>query len=73
MLVRSFVIAAVVLSTPALAAEQMAKSGSFKAPSAFKGIEQTQQTGRRTLSHGVVYGIVTEDNPPTLRPRTAHT
>ena len=63
MLVRSFVIAAVVLSTPTLAAEQMAKSGSFKTSSAFKGIEQAQQTGGHTLSHGVTYGIVTEDNP----------
>src|ERR1700726_595331 len=63
MLVRSFVIAAVALTTPTLAAEQMAKSGSFKAPSVFKGIEQAEQTGGRTLSHGVVYGIVTEDNP----------
>jgi hypothetical protein len=63
MLVRSFVIVAVVLTTPTLAAEQMAKSGSFKTPSAFKGIEQAQQTGGRTLSHGVVYGIVTDDNP----------
>jgi len=63
MLVRSLVIATVALITPTLAAEQMAKSGSFKTPSAFKGIEQAQQTGGRTLSHGVVYGIVTEDNP----------
>ena len=41
----------------------MAKSGSFKAASAFKGIEEAQQTGGHTLSHGVTYGIVTEDNP----------
>jgi hypothetical protein len=48
---------------PTLAAEQMAKSGSFITASSFKGIEQAQQTGGHTLSHGVVYGIVTEDNP----------
>ena len=63
MLVRSLLIAAVALTTPTFAAEQLAKSGSFKAPSVFKGIEQAEQTGGRTLSHGVVYGIVTEDNP----------
>jgi hypothetical protein len=63
MLVRSLLIATVALTTPTLAAEQMAKSGSFKAASAFKGIEEAQQIGGHTLSHGVTYGIVTEDNP----------
>jgi hypothetical protein len=48
MLVRSLVIAAVALTTSTLAAEQMAKSGSFKTASAFKGIEQAQQTGGHT-------------------------
>jgi hypothetical protein len=62
MLVRSLLIATMTLATPTLAAEQMAKSGSFISASAFKGIEQAQQTGGHTLSHGVVYGIVTEDN-----------
>ena len=62
MLVRSVLIATLTLATPTLAAEQMAKSGSFITASGFKGIEQAQQTGGRTLSHGVVYGIVTEDN-----------
>jgi hypothetical protein len=55
-------IAVLVLIAPALAAE-LPKSGSFKTPSAFKGIEQATQVGGRVLSHGVVYGIVTEDNP----------
>jgi hypothetical protein len=41
----------------------MAKSGSFKTASAFKGIEEAQQIGGHTLSHGVTYGIITEDNP----------
>jgi hypothetical protein len=63
MLVRSVLIATLTLATPTLAAEQMAKSGSFITASAFKGIEQTQQMGGHTLSHGVVYVIVTEDNP----------
>ncbi len=45
----------------------MAKSGSFITASSFKGIEQAQQTGGHTLSHGVVYGIVTEDNPLHIR------
>ena len=63
MLVRSLVIATLALITPTLAAEQIAKSGSFKAASAFKGIQEAQQTGGHTLSHGVTYGIVTEDNP----------
>ena len=63
MLVRSLVIATVALTAPTLAAEQMAKSGSFKSASAFKGIEEVQQTGGHTLSHGVTYGIITEDNP----------
>ena len=66
-LVRLLVIATVALTTPAVAAEQAAKSGSFKTASAFKGIEQAQQTGGHTLSHGVVYGIVTEDNPLHIR------
>ena len=61
MLVRSVFIATLTLATPTLAAEQMAKSGSFITASSFKGIEQAQQTGGHTLSHGVVYGIVTED------------
>jgi hypothetical protein len=55
-------MAVLALITPALAAE-LPKSGSFKTPSAFKGIEQATQVGGRVLSHGVVYGIVTEDNP----------
>jgi hypothetical protein len=38
-LVRSLVIGTLALSAPTLAAEQIAKSGSFKTPSAFKGIE----------------------------------
>jgi hypothetical protein len=42
MLVRSLVIATVALTTSTLATEQMAKSGSFKTASAFKGIEQAQ-------------------------------
>ncbi len=63
MLIRSLVIAVVAFAAPALAAEQMAKSGSFKTASAFKGIEEAQQTGGHTLSHGVTYGIITEDNP----------
>ena len=67
MLVRSLLIATMTLATPTLAAEQMAKSGSFITVSAFKGIEQAQQTGGHTLSHGVVYGIVTEDNPLHIR------
>ena len=67
MLVRSLLIATMTLATPTLAAEQMAKSGSFITASAFKGIEQAQQTGGHTLSHGVVYGIVTEDNPLHIR------
>jgi hypothetical protein len=45
----------------------MAKSGSFKTASAFKGIEQAEQTGGHTLSHGVVYGIVTENNPLQIK------
>lgn len=65
--VRSLLIATMTLATPTLAAEQMAKSGSFITASSFKGIEQAQQTGGRTLSHGVVYGIVTEDNPLHIR------
>ena len=67
MLVRSLLIATMILATPTLAAEQMAKSGSFITASSFKGIEQAQQTGGHTLSHGVVYGIVTEDNPLHIR------
>ena len=67
MLVRSVLIVTIILATPTLAAEQMAKSGSFITASSFKGIEQAQQTGGRTLSHGVVYGIVTEDNPLHIR------
>ena len=63
MLLRSIAIAALAVATPALGAEQIAKSGSFKTLAPFKGIEETQQTGGRTLSHGVTYGIVTEDNP----------
>jgi hypothetical protein len=65
MLLRSLLIAiaALALTTPAWAAEQMAKSGNFKTVAPFKGIEEAQQTGGRTLSHGVTYGIVTEDNP----------
>jgi hypothetical protein len=63
MLVRSVLIATITVGTPTLAAEQMPKSGSFITASGFKGIEQAQQTGGHTLSHGVVYGIVTEDNP----------
>ena len=63
MLLRSLLVATITLATPTLAAEQLAKSGSFKTPSAFKGIEQGETTGGHTLSHGVVYGIVTEDNP----------
>jgi hypothetical protein len=48
---RSPVIMAVLaLITPALAAE-LPKSGSFKTPSAFKGIEQATQVGGRVLSH----------------------
>jgi hypothetical protein len=62
-LVRSLVIGTLALSAPTLAAEQPAKSGSFKTASAFKGIEEAQQTGGHTLSHGVTYGIITEDNP----------
>jgi hypothetical protein len=53
MLVRSLLIATMTLATPTLAAEQMAKSGSFITASSFKGIEQAQQTGGHTLSHGV--------------------
>ena len=63
MLLHSLVIATAALTAPTLAAEQTAKSGSFKTASAFKGIEEAQQTGGHTLSHGVIYGIVTEDNP----------
>ena len=63
MLLRSLVIATVALASPTLAAEQMAKTGSFKTASAFKGIEQAQQTGGHTLGHGVTYGMITEDNP----------
>jgi hypothetical protein len=63
MLVRSLVIATVALTAPTLAAEQMAKSGNFKTASAFKGIEESSQVGGRVMSHGVVYGIVTEENP----------
>jgi hypothetical protein len=51
-LVRLLVIATVALTTPAVAAEQAAKSGSFKTASAFKGIEQAQQTGRADSAHG---------------------
>jgi hypothetical protein len=43
MLVRSVFIATLTLATPTLAAEQMAKSGSFITASSFKGIEQVQQ------------------------------
>jgi len=39
------------------------KNGNFKTPSAFKGVEASFQAGGRVMSHGVVYGIVTEDNP----------
>jgi hypothetical protein len=63
MLLRSLVIATVAFTAPTLAAEEMAKSGSFKTASAFKGIEQAQQTGGHALSHGVTYGMITEDNP----------
>ena len=49
MLVRSLLIATMTLATPTLAAEQMAKSGSFITASSFKGIEQAQQTGGHTL------------------------
>jgi hypothetical protein len=59
MLVRSVFIATLTLATPTLGAEQMAKSGSFITASSFKGIEQVQQIGGHTFSHGVVYGIVT--------------
>jgi hypothetical protein len=55
-------IAVLALITPTLAAE-LPKSGNFKTPSAFKGIEQATQVGGRVPSHGVVYKIVTADNP----------
>ena len=63
MLLRSLVISTMALTIPTLAAEQIVKSGNFKTASAFKGIEQAQQTGGHTLSYGVTYGIITEDNP----------
>jgi len=43
MLLRSLVVAKMALTAPTLAGEQMAKSGSFKTASAFKGIEQARQ------------------------------
>jgi hypothetical protein len=71
MLLRSLLIATVALASLTLAAEQIAKSGNFKTASAFKGIEEAQQTGGHTLSHGAIHEIVTEDNP--LQPRNAQT
>ena len=47
--------------------ERHSEVSGFITASSFKGIEQAQQTGGHTLSHGVVYGIVTEDNPLHIR------
>jgi hypothetical protein len=62
-MLRSFImIAALGLSVPALAAE-LPKSGSTKTASAWKAVGETTQIGGRALSHGMLWGIVIDDNP----------
>jgi len=62
--------AALLFGVSASHAADTPKSGSFKTPSAFKGIEESVQVGGRVMSHGVVYGIVTEDNPLHIKTAT---
>ena len=51
------------------ATEPLAKSGSFKTESGFKGVEDMIVDEKHTYSHGVTRGIVPIDNPP--RSKTA--
>jgi hypothetical protein len=52
------------------AGEPLAKSGSFKTESGFKGVEEMIPVGEKhSYSHGVTWGIVSNDNP--LRIKTA--
>ena len=61
---------AVGTTTMSMAAEPLAKSGSFKTESGFKSVEDMIQVGEKhTYSHGVTWGIVSNDNP--LRIKTA--
>jgi hypothetical protein len=54
---------------PNIGARTNGETGSFITASSFKGIEQAQQTGGHMLSHGVVYGIVTEVRSVETRSR----
>jgi hypothetical protein len=58
-----FVVAVLLLDASLAYSADAPKSGNFKTTSAFKGIEESSQVGGRIMSHGVVYGIVTEENP----------
>ena len=58
-----FVVAVLLLDASLAYSADAPKSGNFKTASAFKGIEKSSQVGGRIMSHGVVYGIVTEENP----------
>jgi hypothetical protein len=57
-------IAFLVMPLSGSLAADLPKSGSFKTPSGFKAVDEATQVGdKRTFSHGVAWGIVTEDNP----------
>ena len=58
-----FVVAVLLLDASLAYSADAPKSGNFKTARAFKGIEELSQVGGRIMSHGVVYGIVTEENP----------
>ena len=50
------------------ATEPLAKSGSFKTESGFKGVEDMIPVGEKhTYSHEVTWGIVPNFNPPRIK------
>ena len=61
---RFLIIAALVVASPAVAAE-LPKSGSFKTPSSFVPSEEatTQVGDRHSLAHGLSRGVIVADNP----------
>ena len=60
------IVAMFALSTAAFAAE-LPKSGSARTASAWKAVGETTQIGGRSLSHGMLWGIVTDDNPLRIK------
>jgi len=64
-------VLAIGLTMPVVAAEPLAKSGSFKTQGGFKAIQETMQVGEKhSYSHGVVWGVVSGASDP-LRVGTA--